>query len=56
MYNNVGPKRTHIIDRRVSFFSKKKKRIFDKLTQNIDYFSSKKRGIYLLNLQPRVKI
>ena len=26
MYNNVGPKRTHIIDRRVSFFNKKKKK------------------------------
>lgn len=52
MFNKVGPKRTHIIDRRVSFFSNKKKknRIFDKLTQNIDYFSSKKRGfIYLIS-------
>ena len=37
------------IDRRVSFFSKKKKnRIFDKLTQNMDYFSSKKGGIIYL--------
>lgn len=50
MFNKVGPKRTHIIDQRVRFFSNKKKknRIFDKLTQNIDYFSSKKRGVIYL--------